>query len=288
MPPRIEPERKLEEEPKTEAETEEKVRDEEEKLQEIRARQTRELTTRMAELTESVKALSDQLAKSTFHSPSMEEVRTTPVRDPVEKPAKRTPPGDKEKAEAKVKEVLESEENNEPSAEPDDKKPADAKEWAGSKFMYLATGLTLFGPMLLQMFEGLYKAVSGKSLDGLGLPDEVTAKLMAFAAEKKAESTEAYWKDIGDYVAKSPDATSADLIMLLQFIVKTNPLAMPFLWPSFQEAGEMAAQLAPKYKADRVAFFKGLAILKTKDGRPLPRATAAGVAQNAVALSMLS
>ena len=49
----------------------------------------------------------------------------------------------------------------------------------------------------------------------------------------------------------------------------------------------MAAKLAPQYTADRAKFFTGLADLKTSDGRVLPRAAAGGVAQNAIALSML-
>jgi hypothetical protein len=152
--------------------------------------------------------------------------------------------------------------------------------------VYFVTAATLFGPTLLGMFQGLFQAVSGKSLDGLGLPDEVTAKLMAFAAEKKTESTEAYWKDIADYVAKEPSATSADLIMFLQFVVKTNPLSTPFIWKTLAEAGQMAKTLSSQY-ADRTKFFTGLAALKTADGVILPRATAAGVAQNAIALSLL-
>src|SRR5262249_4183554 len=128
--------------------------------------------------------------------------------------------------------------------------------------------------------------LGGKSLLPLGLPDELTAKLMAFAAEKKNEDSQAYWKDIGDYVGKQTDATAADLIMLLQFIVKTNPLTTPFLWNSLAEAGQMAAAQKPQF-ADRVKFFTGLAALKTKDSRPLPRATVAGGAQNAIALPLV-
>ncbi|WP_291297528.1 hypothetical protein [Elioraea sp.] len=284
----IEREVKFEEEPKTEEEANERIGEEEDKLREIRSRQTVELTRRMTELSQKVSELSDKLGKSTLIAPEMDEVRSKPVRDPVEKAAKPKRSETKDKAEKKVKEILDSDENNKKDSEPDNKKPADQKEWAGSKFMYLVTGLTLFGPMLMQMFEGLYKAMTGKSLDGLGLPDEVTAKLMAFAAEKKAETSEAYWKDIADYIAKSPNATSADLIMLLQFIVKTNPLTMPFMWSSFEDAGNMALELAPQYTADRTKFFTGLATLKTKDKRPLPRATAAGVAQNAIALTLVT
>lgn len=280
---------KIEEEPKTEEATEQRIDEEEEKLTEVRERQTEALTQKMADLTKSVEKLSSQLQKATFVSPAMTEAREKPVRDPLEKAKNPKPDATKAKAEAKVQEVLDANEKKTPSKpDPEEKKPADGKEWAASKFTYFLTAAAFFGPTLLQVFEGVFKAFTGKDLDGLGLPDEITAKLMAFVAEKKAELAPAYWKDIGDYVAKSPDATSADLILLLQFIVKTNPLTVPFLWPSFEESGSMAAKLAPQYSADRGKFFTGLADLKTSDGRLLPRAAAGAVAQNAIALSMLT
>lgn len=282
------PER-IEEEPKTEAETEKEIDEEKEKLVEVRERQTQALTDRMTELTKSVDKLSSQLQKATFVSPAMDEARKVPVRDPNEKAKTNKPDATKTKAEKKVQEVLDANEEKSPGPKPapDEKKPADAKEWSASKFTYLLTAAAFFGPTLLQVFEGLFKAAGNKDLSGLGLPDELTAKLMAFVAEKKAEDATAYWKDIGDYITKSPEATSPDLIMLLQFIVKTNPLPAPFFWPSFEEAGTMAATLAPQYVADRAKFFAGLAALKTSEGKILPRATAGAVAQNAIALSML-
>jgi hypothetical protein len=48
----------------------------------------------------------------------------------------------------------------------------------------------------------------------------------------------------------------------------------------------MAKTLSSQY-TDRTKFFTGLATLKTTDGIILPRATAAGVAQNAIALSLV-
>jgi hypothetical protein len=274
----------IEPEPKTEEETEQAVGEEEEKLVEVRERQTAELTAKMTELTATVDKLTTQLKQMTYVSPSMAEARKTPARDPLEKARNPKPDATKTKAEAKVKDVLDK--NEKPATpDPDATKPADPKEWSASKFMFLVTGISVFGPTLLQMFEGLVKATSGKDPDGI--PDELAVKIMAFAAEKKAESAESYWKDIGDYIAKSPDATSADLILLLQFIVKTNPLAVPFVWPSFEEQGKMAMDLAPKYLADRGKFFTGLASLKTSTGLSLPRSVAAALAQSAIALSML-
>ena len=107
-----------------------------------------------------------------------------------------------------------------------------------------------------------------------------------FIATHRAQTDEKFWSDLATTLkAKAPAPNAAELIFILQFIAVAFPLETAFTWDP-ADYNTLLAQLQQAYLQDHVGFVSTLSTLKGRVNTKIPRATAAGLAQSAVALSL--